>query len=62
MKLYSRYAEYFPEYSSYFVRAMRLLKYMYGMTNSGNLFFRDLIEWLIEEGFMKSQYHNVYIL
>ena len=38
VKLNSRYADYFPEYSSYFGRALRLLKYMYGMTNSGKLF------------------------
>ena len=30
---------------------------MYGMTNSGKLFDDDLIEWLIEEGFMQSQCH-----
>ena len=28
---------------------------MYGMTNSGKLFADELTEWLIEEGFMKSQ-------
>ena len=37
VKLDSRYADYFPEYSSYFGRASRLLKYMYGMTNYGKL-------------------------
>ena len=31
----SRYADYFPEYSNYFGRSLILLKYMYGMTNSG---------------------------
>ena len=38
VKLDSRYADYFPEYSSYFGIALRLLKSMYDMTISGNLF------------------------
>ena len=38
VKLDSRYSDYFPEYSNLFVRAWRLLKSMYGMTNSGKLF------------------------
>ena len=38
VKLDSRYTYYFPEYANYFGRALRLLKYMYGMTNSGKLF------------------------
>ena len=38
VKLDSRYADYFPEYSSYFGRALILLNSMYGMTNSGKLF------------------------
>ena len=33
-----------------------MLKSMYGMTNSGKLFSDELTEWLIEEGFMQSQY------
>ena len=33
-----RYTYYFPEYVQYFGRALILLKYMYGMTNSGKLF------------------------
>ena len=33
-----RYAAYFPEYSQYFGRALKLLKSMYGMTNFGNSF------------------------
>ena len=57
MKLHSKYADYFPEYSRYFGIALRLLKYMYGMTNSGKLFADELTEWLIEAGFIKSQYH-----
>ena len=48
MKLDSRYADYFPEYSIHFGRALRLLKYMYGTTNSGNLFVDDLTECLLE--------------
>ena len=30
--------DYFPQYEKYSVRALRLLKFMYGMTNSGKLF------------------------
>ena len=53
VKLDMRYADYFPEYAQYFGRALKLLKSMYGMTNSGKLFADDLIEWIIEEGFMQ---------
>ena len=38
VKLDMRYADYFPEYTQYFGRALRLLKSMYGMKNSGELF------------------------
>ena len=38
VKFHSRYADYFPSYSSYFVRALILLKSMYRITNSGKLF------------------------
>ena len=38
VRLDSRYADYFPEYSNYFGIALRLLKSMFGMTNSGKLF------------------------
>ena len=47
-----RYAAYFPEYSQYFGIALKLLKYMYEMTNSGKLFAYELTEWLIKEGFV----------
>ena len=50
-----RYADYFPEYAKYFGRSLKLLKSMYGMTNSGKLFSDELTEWLIEEGFIQSQ-------
>ena len=30
---------------------------MYGMTNSGKLFFDELTYWLIEVGFIQSQCH-----
>ena len=33
-----RCTDYFPEYAKYFERALKLLKSMYGMTNSGKLF------------------------
>ena len=55
VKLDMRYADYFPEYAQYFGRALKLLKSMYGMTNSGKLFANELTEWLIEEGFIQSQ-------
>ena len=55
VKLDIRYTDYFPEYEKYFGRAMRLLKSMYGMTNSGKLFADELIEWLLEAGFIQSQ-------
>ena len=45
LKLDSRYADYFPEYAKYFGRALRLLKSMYIMTKSGNLFTDELTEW-----------------
>ena len=48
VKLDMRYADYFPEYSQYFGRALKLLKSMYGMTNSGKLFADELTECLIE--------------
>ena len=56
MKLDSIYADYFIEYLSYLGRALRLLKSMYGMTNSGKLFVDELSELLIEEGFVQSQF------
>ena len=56
-KLDMRYADYFPEYAKYFGRALKLLKSMYGMTNSGKMFADELTEWLIEEVFMQSQCH-----
>ena len=36
VKLDSRYEDYFPEYSNYFGRNLRLLRPMYVMNNSGN--------------------------
>ena len=36
VKLHIRYTDYFPEYAQYFGRALKLLKSMYVMTNSGN--------------------------
>ena len=49
-----RYADYFPEYTQYFGRALKLLKSMYGMTNYGKLFPDELTEWLPEAGFIQS--------
>ena len=56
VKLDSRYADNFPEYSSYLGRDLRSLKYMYGMTNSGKLFDDEFTEWLIESVFIKYQF------
>ena len=55
LKLGIRYTDYFPEYAKYFGRALRLLKSMYGMNNSGNLFADELTKWLLEAGFIQSQ-------
>ena len=57
VNLDSRCADYFPEYSSYFGRTLRLLKSMYGMTNYGKLFADELTEWLLEAGFIQYQCH-----
>ena len=56
VKLDMKYADYFPEYAQYFGRALKLLKSMYGMTNSGKLFADELNEWIVEEGFIQSQF------
>ena len=56
VNLDSRYADYFPEYSNYFGRALRLSKSMYDMTNYGKLFAGKLTEWLLGGGFIQSQY------
>ena len=50
-----RYTYYFPECANYFGRALILLNFMYGMTNSGKLFADDLTEWLLEAGFIQSK-------
>ena len=47
LKLDSRYADYYSEYSSYFGRTLRFLKSMHGMTNSGKLFAYEFTEGLI---------------
>ena len=49
VKLNSRTEDYLPEYSSHFGKYLILLKYMYGMTNSGKLLYDELIDWLIDE-------------
>ena len=48
--MHGRYTDYFQEYANYFGRSLRLLKSMYGMTNSGKLFADELTEWLLEAG------------
>ena len=47
VKLGIRYTEYFPECSQYLGRALRLIKSMYGMTNSGKLFFFFFLSFFI---------------
>ena len=42
VKLDIRYTDYFSEYAKYFGRSLRLLKSMYGMTNSGKFFADEL--------------------
>ena len=42
VKLDISYTDYFPEYAQYFGRALRLLKSMYGTTNSVKLFADEL--------------------
>ena len=51
----SKYADYFPESSNYFRRALRLLKSMYGINIFGKLFADDFTEWLLEAGFILFQ-------
>ena len=50
VKLDMRYTYYFTKCAQYFGRSLRLLKYMYGMNNSGKLFADELTEWLLEAG------------
>ena len=57
VKLDSRCANYFPEYSNGFGRALRLLKYIYVMTNSVKVFSDELTEWLLEAGLIQYQYN-----
>ena len=52
-----RYTYYFPEYAKYFEIALRILKFMYGMTSSGKLFANQLTEGLLKAGFIKSKCH-----
>ena len=49
MKLDSRHGEYFSEYANYYGRPLRLNKSMYGMTNSGKLFYDKITNWMIDE-------------
>ena len=58
----NRYADYFPEYSSCFGRSLILLKSMYGITNSGKLFYDEFIEWLLEAGSVQLNVRCIYII
>ena len=53
VKLDSRYADYFTEYSNYFGISLSLFKSMYLMTNSGKLFSDEFTDWLIETCFIQ---------
>ena len=55
VKLDSKYADYFTEYSNYFGISLSLFKSMYLMTNSGNLFSDEFTDCLIESVFVQSQ-------
>ena len=55
VKLDIRYTDYFPECAKYFGRSLRILKSMFGMTNSGKLFDDELTECLLEAGFIQYQ-------
>ena len=56
VKLDSTCVDYFPEYSSYFGRALILLKYMYGMTNSVKLFSDEFTKCFLEASFIQYQF------
>ena len=57
VKLDSRCLDYFPSYSGCFGRALRLLKYMYGMTNYRKLSADELTDFFINKsGFKKSHF------
>ena len=56
VKLDSSFPDCFPEHTKYFGRSFILLKSMYDMTNSGKIFSDDLTEWLLEAGFILSQF------
>ena len=60
VKLNSRYADCFSEYSNYFGIALILFKSVHVMNNSGKLFAGELTEWLLEAGFIQSQF-QIYI-
>ena len=53
VKLDIRYTYYFPEYPQYFGRALIFLKSMYCMTNSEKFFAGELMELLLEAGFIQ---------
>ena len=55
VKLDIRFADNFPVYSSYLGKSLRILMYIYSMTNYGELFPNDLIDWLLEAGLSQSQ-------
>ena len=56
MKLGSIYVDYFSKYSNYFEIFLILLKSMYVMTKSRNLFAYDLTEWILDAGFIQYKF------
>ncbi len=48
------YGDIWPELKDYCGRLLRLVKSMYGITNSGKQWYLDLKEWLNEDGFTQS--------
>ena len=37
-------------------KILEILNSIYGLTNSGKLFYDELVEWLLEASFIQSQY------
>ena len=55
VKLDIRCIDYFLKYANYFGRTLILLNSMYVMTNYGQVFDDELIEWLLEAGVIQSK-------
>ena len=62
LKLDSRYADYFPSYSSYFGRALISLKYVYGITNYGKLFLMSRHNGCLKQASLNLNFRCLYII